>query len=80
MEEQQKQPPATNNGVAEKLGMSHSGVSRLRTGDRYPNRRTMRKIEEVYGWKVADQMDTIPTEGRDRRWADAFEAVLARAN
>lgn len=42
--------------VAEKLGMSISGVSLLRSGSRNPSIETMEKIEETIGWDVCEQV------------------------
>lgn len=68
--------PATlsNAQVAKDLGMSTSGVSRLRSGARFPSLRVMMAIQRVYGWTVQDQTDLRVTgEGS---WHERFAAVL----
>lgn len=69
----------TNTSVAARLGVNHSTVSRIRSGQRYPSRRLMRLIEETYGWKVAEQMALLPDAGRNRRYAIDFDKKVFRA-
>lgn len=65
-------PPLTNREVATTLGLSESGVSRLRSGDRMPSLALMQKIEAEYEWKVQEQSDS-----RSRgAWTEDFEANL----
>lgn len=64
--------PPTNRAVADKLGLSESGVSRLRSGDRLPSLALMQKIEAKYGWSVQGQ--SIARSHND--WRRSFEAVL----
>jgi len=47
---------ATNREIGEILGLTHAGVSRLRSGDRLPSIDTMFNIEAEYGWKIDAQM------------------------
>lgn len=47
----------TNQDVAAKIGLTHSGVSRIRTGDRLPSVATMGRIQEQYGWSVQAQVE-----------------------
>ena len=63
----------TNVAIAEKLGVDHSTVSRIRSGQRYPSRELMRRISETFGWKVVHQLDLLPDRGRNLRYAQAFE-------
>lgn len=42
--------------VAEKLGMSISGVSLLRSGRRQPSMETMETVEDALGWPLCDQV------------------------
>ena len=42
----------TNAAVGKRLGMSYSGVSRIRAGERYPSLPNMRKIRDVSGWSI----------------------------
>lgn len=62
----------TNREVATALGLSESGVSRLRSGDRLPSLGLMQKIEAAYGWKVQEQSDARAAN----RWTDAFSDLL----
>lgn len=63
----------TNEQVAKDLGITHSMVSRIRTGDREPSLRLIRTIEEVMGWPINDQAVNL-----DHNYAKAFETVLER--
>lgn len=69
------QPPrdVTNVAVAERLGVDHSTVSRIRSGQRYPSRELMRRISEKFNWKVVHQLDLLPDKGRNLRYAQEFE-------
>lgn len=64
----------TNEQIAQMIGLTHSAVSRLRTGDRKPSVKTMFAIEAAFGWAAADQLQTrmLGTYA----WANQFEAVL----
>lgn len=42
--------------VAKSLGLSESGVSRLRSGGRMPSYQTMAKVAEVFGWPIDSQV------------------------
>lgn len=64
----------TNRDVAERLNLTHSGVSRLRTGDRLASVSTMSRIEQVYGWSISDQV-AARSAGK---YAEEFEAALAK--
>lgn len=64
----------TNQRVAEDLGITHSAVSRIRSGDRLPSLQLVRKIEAVFGWPVSEQIEDLDPH----RYAVAFEAVLAK--
>lgn len=64
---------ATNPEVGQRIGLSYSGVSRIRSGDRYPSLAVMRKIREAYGWSLADQQALIPDRGRNMDYALEFE-------
>ena len=64
----------TNQRVAEDLGITHSAVSRIRSGDRLPSLALVRRIAARYGWRVEDQIEDLDPE----RYAAAFEAVLAK--
>lgn len=59
-----------NKVVADRIGMSESGVWMIRNGRRFPLVGTMDLIAEAYGWSVEDQF--AAREG----YAEAFEQVL----
>lgn len=63
-----------NQAVAELLGMSMSGVSRLRTGSRNPSPRTMVTIEERLGWPATKQLEA----SLRGEYAQAFNLALRR--
>jgi len=65
---------ATNVQVAQAIGMTHSGVSRIRSGDRLPSVEKMVEIAAALGWSVEDQVKAR-TEGK---YAEQFEAILAK--
>lgn len=71
---QTETPALTNGEVAEALGLSESGVSRLRSGDRLPSLSVMQQIEKVYGWSVQGQSNARSAGG----WTRAFVSVLAK--
>lgn len=56
--------------VADKLDMSISGVSLLRSGKRQPSMETMEAVEEKFGWELCDQV----TERN--RYAEALQTIL----
>lgn len=70
-------PTPTNVAIATRLGCDHSTVSRIRSGQRYPSRELMRKIEASFGWKVVHQLGLLPDRGRNTRYASQFEKVIA---
>lgn len=61
-----------NKEVAEDLGLSESGVSRLRSGSRSPSLTVMQKIEAKYGWSMQDQSNAR----KSNRWKAGFEKAL----
>ena len=66
----------TNVALAERLGVDHSTVSRIRSGQRYPSRELMRRIHEAFGWKVEEQLALLPDRGRNLGYAQAFAAKV----
>jgi len=64
----------TNQRVAEDLGVTHSAVSRIRTGDRHPSLELMVTIAKRYGWTTDRQVAAV----HDRKYATEFEATLTR--
>lgn len=55
----EKNTRAPNRWVADKLGMTISGASRIRSGARMPSREAMILIEEHFGFKGGDQLDAM---------------------
>lgn len=45
----------TNQQVATDLGITHSAVSRIRSGERRPSLDLLIRIADVFGWSVDDQ-------------------------
>lgn len=72
--EEIKRASVTNERVAEDLGISHSMVSRIRSGHRFPSVALMRRITDVYRWKGDRQMRVFGTP----RYAVEFEACLRK--
>ncbi|AZS08165.1 helix-turn-helix DNA-binding domain protein [Arthrobacter phage Huckleberry] len=68
----------TNVAVAEKLNIDHSTVSRIRSGQRYPSRELMRRIEGTFDWKVVHQLELLPDKGRNLRYAQEFEKKILK--
>ncbi|ALY08560.1 helix-turn-helix DNA-binding domain protein [Arthrobacter phage Bennie] len=68
----------TNVAVAEKLNIDHSTVSRIRSGQRYPSRELMRRIEGIFDWKVVHQLELLPDKGRNLRYAQEFEKKILK--
>ena len=70
METTQAAPTNVEVGLA--IGLSHSTVSRIRSGDRLPSMAVMSEIERAYGWTRIDQW-----AARDAgRYADEFELAI----
>lgn len=63
----------THPEVGKLIGLSYSGVSRIRAGGRYPSLAVQRKIREAYGWPLAEQQALIPDRGRNMDYAHEFE-------
>jgi transcriptional regulator with XRE-family HTH domain len=81
MNEQDTRPAgtaATNPEVGKLVGLSYSGVSRIRSGDRYPSLQVMRKIAAAYSWPVSEQLDLIPDNKKPgTAYALEFERRIA---
>lgn len=60
----------THHWVADKLGMSISGVSLLRSGKRNPSMETMEVVEREIGWPLCDQVEAR------HDYADALNQAL----
>ncbi|AZF97663.1 helix-turn-helix DNA-binding domain protein [Arthrobacter phage CallieOMalley] len=68
----------TNVAVAEKLKVDHSTISRIRSGQRYPSRELMRRIEGEFDWKVVHQLELLPDKGRNLRYSQEFEKKIIK--
>ena len=64
--------PISNREVAACLGMSVSGVSRIRTGSREPSPSKMLQILQSYGWSTDEQLRALATG----KYASEFNRVL----
>jgi len=49
-------PRVTNQELGEAIGLSHSSVSRLRSGERGTSTTVMLRIEAEFGWNLHDQL------------------------
>lgn len=67
------QAAATNTEIAVLLGLTHSGVSRIRAGLRHPSFPTMVKIAAEFEWPVNEQIDARVAN----RYAAEFEERMA---
>lgn len=62
----------TNRRIGQDIGMGHSGVSRIRSGERLPSVTVMSRIARVYKWQLEDQVRAR----LDNRYAEEWERVL----
>lgn len=46
----------TNTDLADKIGVTHSMASRIRSGHRHPGLDTMARIRDLLGWPLDDQV------------------------
>lgn len=69
----------TNAEVAERIGLTPAGVSRLRTESagprRTPSYAVMKVIRDEYGWEIVDQMETAKF-GKSGAYARVLEEYL----
>lgn len=65
----------TNQALATRLGVTHSAVSRLRSGARKPSTDTMRAVEREFAWPLVDQWQAT----LDGSYAEKFEKRLSEA-
>lgn len=66
--------PITNEQVGRDLGVTHSAISRIRSGKRHPSVTLMRRIEKTYGWKGDAQLRVFGSQ----TYAAEFEQCLTR--
>jgi len=70
---------ATNRQVGDRIGLSHSSVSRIRAGERIPSVDVMVVIEREYGWTLADQVTARAQQMADpasQAYVLAFEQAV----
>lgn len=76
-DEQPAEAPAvvipTNEEVGRKIGLTHSSVSRIRSGERLPSIEVMSRIEEEYNWSVGGQVRAR----QNGTYKDEFELAIA---
>lgn len=58
------------------LGVARPTMSRWRNAVLYPDVRGLKKIEKIFGWPAADQIDLIPLSGYDMRWSLVFNQII----
>jgi transcriptional regulator with XRE-family HTH domain len=66
----------TDYQIAIILGVQAPTFGRWRSGLRYPDVRMLKKMEAVFGWPAAEQIDLIPLSGYDLRWSMKFTPIL----
>lgn len=64
-----------NKDIAERLGINPVSLSRLRSGERKPSLRMMKRIETKLGWSMTDQSAAYDECDRTR-YASAFRRFL----
>lgn len=55
----------TNQAVGERIGLTYSAVSRLRSGQRLPSLKVMAAIADQFNWSMVDQINVRTTQGAD---------------
>jgi transcriptional regulator with XRE-family HTH domain len=69
--------------IGELLGVTKTTVARWRTGMRHPTVESMRKIEGLVGWPLAEQMRLLPDrkgDYSDLRYGIEFKRRIAAAS
>jgi transcriptional regulator with XRE-family HTH domain len=64
----------TNQQIANDLGITNAGISRIRSGGRIPSLELMLKIERLTRWKLSSQA----TAKQDGTYAAKLEVALQR--
>jgi len=64
----------TNVDVGAAIGLAHSTVSRIRSGERVPSIDIMMEIDKQYGWSIAEQAKARA----DGDYAPKFEEILVK--
>jgi transcriptional regulator with XRE-family HTH domain len=68
--------------VGDLLGVTKTTVARWRTGMRHPTVESMRKIEDLVGWPLQEQLELLPDrrgDTSDLRYGIEFKRRLAAA-
>lgn len=58
------------------VGVARPTMSRWRNAVLYPDIRSLKKIEKIFGWPASEQIDLIPLSGFDMRWSLVFNQVV----
>lgn len=66
----------TNAAVGELIGLSHSGVSRIRAGERLPSIDVMQAIAREFSWDLGVQ--AVQRAKGGKRYSAEFERHIAR--
>jgi transcriptional regulator with XRE-family HTH domain len=71
----------SNSEVGAKIGLTHTAVSRLRSGDRKPSLKVMKAIEDWLGWDTGRQINALLGEksgvpDEDLPWHEGFERQM----
>lgn len=68
---------ATNTEIAEKLGLAHSTVSRMRTGERVGSVRTLRRLSREFDLPLDRVMSSAGAalEGDKKEWVELMAEV-----
>lgn len=66
----------TNAAVGELIGLTHAGVSRIRSGERLPSITVMQAIAEHFSWDLSAQAVTRAKGGK--RYSEEFERAIKR--
>lgn len=62
----------TNQEVADRLGLTHSAISRIRSGQRLPSFQVMNRIATEYDWPLKSQVEARIHD----TYAEQFEMVI----
>ncbi len=62
--------------VAVVLGATAKSLSRWLHGERYPEVRMMKRIEELFDWDCAEQVKLIPMRGYDLRYSMVLQQAM----
>lgn len=66
----------TTSMVATVLGTNAKTLARWLHGERYPEVRMMKRIEQLFDWDCAEQVKLIPMYGYDMRYSMVLQMVM----